>query len=600
MKKILLFLLLGISLQVSAATSITTSAVSGHWTLAGSPYDIYNDISVLANTTLKIDPGVQVVFHGLYRLSVSGTLQAVGTPSMRVSFRASDTTGWSDDGNPLGGWRGIQFNDFASTGVDSTAFEYCNVTDMKYGSSSTTYPGYNTGCFFIDTGRHLVIKNCNFYHNLAQNGYARCMILYGNQTLDSCNIYDNRGGMILLMSLATPVINHCSVYHNTAQHVLAASLLYMGVFHNVKILNCDIYENTTGMQGSQVFVDNGHALIQGCKIHHNTNPDEGAIYCVGGQTEITGNLICNNRQTNPASCGAVEGGGAMHLCFNISVSSWDSTFFIVRNNIIANNYSASGYGTGVYVWHARAWIMNNTIINNTGASEGAAIGLINAGSSTYIKNNIIYNNQPTFAGTAAQVWILNADSVRFEYNWMQRPFAQTVTGGSYTLIGDTSTNVIGTDPLLVDPTDTASVTESAIGKNFALTSTSGCIDHGINTGCWAYTTDYAGLPRIASGTIDIGAHEYQNEGAPAGTHLATAAPPQMAVHPNPASGSTIITLPLADGILKIADATGRVVSVTNVTAPNVSVEVANYPKGLYTIEWYAANGSAHVQKLIVE
>lgn len=604
MRKALFYLLLlGSSLRAGASTSITTAAVSGHWTLAGSPYYINNDVAVLPNTSLTIDPGVEVMFQGLYRMNVQGVLRAVGTAAQRISFKAFDTTGWHNDDIAAGGWRGIQLTTFASTGADTSAIEYCDVSDMKYGSASTIYPGYNTGCFFVERDRHMMIKHCNFFHNIAVTGYQRCIILYGPQTIDSCSIHDNRAGLeILGMSLAEPVLQHTSVYRNEARHTIAVEMLYLGEYHSARILDCDIYQNssTSTIQGSQIHVNTGHALIKGCRIHHNINPDDGSIYCVGGQVEITNNLICNNKQTVPATCGAVEGGGAMHLCFNISTSSADSTSYMVRNNVIANNYSASGMGAGIYVWHANTWIMNNTIINNVGGGpNGVAIGLINFGSSTHIKNNVIFNNQTL--GTpdyVPEVWILNGDSVEFENNWMQHPYAQTVSEGTYIMAGDTGTNIIAADLHLVNPTDSASFTESALSSDFALTALStSCINKGDNTGCYPYATDHAGNPRIYGGTIDIGAYEYQ-----AGVTMTNivSIEDQLTIYPNPASDKINISLPAATGTLRIADVVGRSVHTSIVTTQSVSISTRDYLPGLYIVEWTAGNGQVMTKKIVVE
>src|SRR5438874_2256408 len=85
------------SIDTSASTNITTANVSGHWTLAGSPYVIYNNITVQSTASLVIDPGVQVIFNGSYFVEVYGILRAAGTSSQHISFTVSDTTGWTTD-----------------------------------------------------------------------------------------------------------------------------------------------------------------------------------------------------------------------------------------------------------------------------------------------------------------------------------------------------------------------------------------------------------------------------------------------------------------------------------------------------------------------
>jgi hypothetical protein len=101
MKKSRLFLIafLIINCQISvintfASTSVPGGNVSGHWTLAGSPYNIMGSVTIPTLSTLTIDPGVTVSFQTSFGLTmvVQGRLLAVGTPADTVTFTASDTT----------------------------------------------------------------------------------------------------------------------------------------------------------------------------------------------------------------------------------------------------------------------------------------------------------------------------------------------------------------------------------------------------------------------------------------------------------------------------------------------------------------------------
>ena len=56
----ILVLLSFISFNSSAYTYIYSGNVSGNWTSSGSPYYVFGDITIADNTTLTIDPGVEV------------------------------------------------------------------------------------------------------------------------------------------------------------------------------------------------------------------------------------------------------------------------------------------------------------------------------------------------------------------------------------------------------------------------------------------------------------------------------------------------------------------------------------------------------------
>ena len=56
------------------------------WTLAESPYHFTRAVQVAQNVTLTIDPGTVIIGDG-FELQIFGRLQAVGTPSTRVTFK---------------------------------------------------------------------------------------------------------------------------------------------------------------------------------------------------------------------------------------------------------------------------------------------------------------------------------------------------------------------------------------------------------------------------------------------------------------------------------------------------------------------------------
>ena len=81
-----------------AQTTIPGGYVSGTWTATGSPYLIQGDITIHTDSTLTIEPDVDVDFQGHYIFIVNGVLQAVGTETDSICFFAADT---------VIGWKGI-------------------------------------------------------------------------------------------------------------------------------------------------------------------------------------------------------------------------------------------------------------------------------------------------------------------------------------------------------------------------------------------------------------------------------------------------------------------------------------------------------------
>ena len=108
-------------------------STDSRWTTADSPINITGDVRVETNTTLTIDPGVEVVFQSSpdvsygYSILVDGTLTARGDQLEPIVFSAED---------PLIPWGAIIFSDTsidwdqgASTG---SVIEYCVI---EYGGN---------------------------------------------------------------------------------------------------------------------------------------------------------------------------------------------------------------------------------------------------------------------------------------------------------------------------------------------------------------------------------------------------------------------------------------------------------------------------------
>ena len=588
-----------------ASTSITSPTVSGHWTLAGSPYNIYNNIGIDPTQSLTIDPGVQVVFYGAYNINVSGILHAAGTASQPIIFTVNDTTGFSTDTvTSAGGWHGIELLAYSGTGPDSSILEYCNMSYTKFDSSDDAiWPSMN----ILDIQRSVTVKNCNFSQNICNPHCGVPSFLFYLKTgeqfeMAGCNIYNN---------LSYSKIISISDYHGGSMYI-HDNAIYQNVgfggaiycaYANLLFENNQVYQNSNGASvagGTGIMTIFGsHITIKGNRFYNNTTYGDATIFSGSGFIDIIDNFICNNQHTSGA-CGAIDGGGALNLNTNSAIPV-DSTFYNVINNVIANNYSPF-HGGAINILNAPVNIINNQIINNSSLNGGAIYSFGNY--NMKIKNNIFFGNTTNGMSSVASpnvVAFTNA-SIEYDHNWIESsPGFNLNVAGTFTITGDTTTNIQGSNPGLVSPTSTSNVSESAIDSNFGLLPSSPCINMGDTAGFTPDSVDFAGNPRLRSGRIDIGAFEFDSTLYYAlYTPIRLVEAKKMSIYPNPASSILSVFTSGAKGAIVILDVSGRSIQEKTVVTTLTAFDISTLPRGIYFVVWNTGSNSKEVQKVVIE
>lgn len=569
MKTILTSLFLAITTIVFSQTIISVPFVSGNWNLSGSPYIIQNDITLLSGQSLSIESGVVVKFEPETNFMINGIMVADG-----VTFEASDTVQWYNESTTIGGWNGIHF--MPISGIDSSIFNNNIVRDCKYGYSSAVLYSNAFTC-----NRSLSITNCLFEHNTSGTGLyvSDGVIMLATQDstdtifFDKCTVKDNISvfGVTRTMNYwgGQTTISNSRIFDNNIGSAIS------GTWNNLIIENNEIYQNVSQMDNSAIKLSIGNVVVNGNKIHHNECEQLATIGCRSGQITIENNLICNNYQTNP-DCGLLGGGGAIHLAHNEGSVPFSDTYYIVRNNIIANNRSEYG-GGGIYVYKAKTTVSNNQIVNNT-AVNGNEILIYDPLSEVYMKNNLFFgvNDSLDF------IRIQSANNIEFDYNFIQSNYTGSfLIYSAFNLIGDTINNVIGADPLMVDPTTDNLYTTNAVLKNFNVFPTSPCVNAGDTAYAYTSTIDYLNNDRIVD-IIDIGAFEYQND---VNLPDLTIQLMNFEVFPNPVkSGSTIsIKTNESTGIITIYSITGKPVKTLKIESYYTICDLFGLQSGVYFI-----------------
>ncbi len=573
-----------IALYSEAATVIYSSTVSGNWTLAGSPYIIIDNVSVPTGATLIVEPGVEVLFYNHCGIHVYGDLYSMGTALLPINYSLHDTTGWATDTNSSIGWDGLYIDYPSISGDDSTNFAYSIFSYMACTaptSGANIYSRYRAfnfdHCNFsnnrrslmkieVDSVSHFEISYCNFEYNY--NGYAHANYFYeGTIHLHHNNFHDNISGTTLL--------------NFVNQHVL---------FYNNRVYNNEMTDTTLS---PTIELEGCVGKVQDNVIYGNTSVFTAPLSCDHSVADISRNYICNNTALVGKHlgiiCEAFQSGGGIRLNgLNTTKQS-----YLVRNNLIANNFSA-GRGGAIDISNTDASIFNNTIVNNkAGYGGGICISSPNSylHTNVKIKNNLFYNNESyatleTGSTGYENVYVLTGDTVLYEYNWTQRDLSSDVKkyiAANLELIGDSTTNVVGTDPGLIDATVAADVTESAMFKDFRLLPTSSCINHGDSTGTNADTLDYVRQVRIYGTSIDIGACEF-NPGAFASTGIRNQyTQPSVSVYPNPAVNELTIVSLNKISTLAIINIAGQTMLSHACNTNKLSMDISSLSKGIYFV-----------------
>jgi len=268
-------------------TDIPEGNVSGTWTVEGSPYLVNGEITIPNDSTLIIEPGVDVIFTGHYKFNVQGRILTMGTQQDTINFTAQDT---------LVGWHGIRFMNTANTN-DSSKIVWCS---LQYGKA-------NSGDDYDRCGG--AILAVNFSKLLLSN----CLLSFN---MNSGDIATTGGGAICILSNSgSPVIENNVISHNRAVGTQGGGIC-IAYGSSPVIKNNVIFKNrATGggavyiYQSNPVFINNtiveNHADLPGSQVCH------GGAICIGdcspqffntilfGNTATAGNQINNQGSSQP-------------------------------------------------------------------------------------------------------------------------------------------------------------------------------------------------------------------------------------------------------------------------------------------------------------
>lgn len=354
MKTLILFSLFIIPVCLAAQTPVPPGPVSGTWDLAGSPYMVNGEININEDSTLVIEPGVEVRFTGWYKFIVKGSLLAEGTETDQILFTADDTNNR---------WYGIRF--FYATGT--SVLDHCIV---EYGqtmlSGSVPDPDYMGGgiLLYYSGTASITIKNSIIRNNTAYYG----------------------GGIEIYSTY--PLIENCEITGNEAEW--GGGIDAMSMYSTAIIKNCLVAYNA-GNSGGGISAGGGSKLeIRGNVIKHNSSSRSGGIRVVAVRDLlVSGNIIAHNHAW-------VNAGG-------IGVWLTDTIVPVFKDNTIAYNHAIED-GGGVFVAMNCSPSFESDIIyfNSSGNAGMNQVHLDGTGGAPFFNYCDVKDSVAGFSGPGAQ------------------------------------------------------------------------------------------------------------------------------------------------------------------------------------------------------
>jgi len=251
--------------------------------------------------------------------------------------------------------------------------------------------------------------------------------------------------------------------------------------------------------GGGIFCISSSPTITHNTISGNYAHSAGGIFCYDYSSPIIANNIISGNSAMVVAAGIYcRDNSSPTITNNIFTgNSGDSIFCIGKSSpAITNNTITGNSGGGIYCQESISIISNNTISGNT---NGCGIECV-YNAFPIITNNTISGNEdggisclisssPSITNTI--IWENNATEIYWDGSG-NPTFAYCDIKGGWPGTGN-----INSDPLFVDP----------YSNDFHLTYPSPCKDSGDNA-VTSKLFDFEGDPRIANGTVDMGADEF--------------------------------------------------------------------------------------------
>ena len=343
---------------------------------------------------------------------------------------------------------------------------------------------FNNGAGFYIVNSSVEVKNCTFIGNYASGRGGAVFNFLCSPTYSNCSFINNyglEGGGMFNMEAPTHLVN-CSFTDNRASTGGGVFDRAQPSVTEVSILeNCLFKNNSSSSRGGGMSFYQSSAKIFECVFDGNkASSSGGGMYIYSSKPTVKNTTFINNKQTGRDIGGGVIDANDSHPVF--------------INCLLANNWSRSGLGTGIYNTNSSSTFINTTFSGNTtyaDLSNELIYNIANRSTNTALINCIIWGNAP-----GSTIFNGNTNSTAtISYSLIEG------AGGSenWSLAGvrDGGGNI----------DENPQFSNSGNG-NFSLLSSSPAIDAGaVSHVPEGINTDLAGNQRIRGKSVDMGALE---------------------------------------------------------------------------------------------
>ncbi|MBO7726436.1 MAG: right-handed parallel beta-helix repeat-containing protein [Thermoguttaceae bacterium] len=410
-------------------------------------------------------------------------------------------------------------------------------------------------------GGTMSLTGCTISGNSGDFGGVRNS---GTMTIKNCTITGNKSSGVQgvsgggISNSGDIIIDHCTITGNTA----ASNCPYGGGVYNrgtANIINNTVISRNSAKKGGGIFNASGAALtVKDCSVSSNYN----TMFGGGIYSDMNSNMTISNCSI---ASNIADYGGGIYAEYSKNV---------LWNCAITQNTSNQD-GGGVY-YHGSTLKLTNCTVAGNKAKQGNGGGFFanerNDVPKLNLYNSIVVGNNAK--GSSNDIYRCNvhtADLTLNAYNTISSFTAWTAKSNAFSY---------SASALFINPSN----------GDYTLKAGSPAINKGNNSyiSVNSYPKDLAGKTRIAGGSVDIGAYEYQ------GTPPVSKPDLKVLSAGSVSNPTTVITFSVGQ-IKNIGNAASGSYTVTFYASADSTINKNDIVLGSYSASGISVNGQANVQ-----